>query len=128
MAVNNANLVSIFLDGTKVAVATSHDFDLTKETIEVTSKDSNGIAQYQGGKQDGTVSVEGYVDPSAGNYSRIFGLLKSGSVSFKVEDTTTAGGSYTGSAIVTNVNRAGENDSPESFSAEMQITGDVTES
>jgi len=59
MAVNNANLISIFLQGPnatsyeKVAVATSHDFDLTKETIEVTSKDSGGVAELSPGTPPG---------------------------------------------------------------------------
>lgn len=129
MAANNSNLISVFLDGTKVAVATSHDLDLSQETIEVTSKDDGGVAQYIPGKQDGTVSIEGHVDPSAGNYSRIFGLLKASStVSFKVEDTTSPGNTYTGTGILTNVNRSGENDSVESFSAELQKTGSITES
>jgi TP901-1 family phage major tail protein len=134
MAVNNANLISIFLQGPnatsyeKVAVATSHDFDLTKETIEVTSKDSGGVAEYQSGKQDGTLSVEGYVDPSKGNYSRLFNLIKGSKVvKFRVSDGVSTNFRYVGDAIVTNLNRAGENDSPESFSAELQITGDVTE-
>lgn len=135
MAINNANLISVFIQEPsktsyeKVAVATSHDLDLSQETIEVTSKDSSGVAEYIPGKQDGTVSVEGHVDPDKGNYSRLFTSFKNKeTVKLRVSSGRSTYERYEADAILTNVNRSGENDSVESFSAEFQITGGVSES
>jgi predicted secreted protein len=124
MAVNNANIISLFLSGTKAAVATSHELSLSQDTIEVTSKDSSGKAEYLPGKRDGTISIEGFVDPNANEFADIFNLYGS-TVSFEYNDSNKK---YTGNAIVTELTRSGENDSPETFSASLQITGFVTES
>jgi len=72
MAVNNANVISLFLDGTKVAVATSHTLSFERETIETTSKDDGTTATFIPGKKTATVSVEGYVDPAASNEAETF--------------------------------------------------------
>jgi TP901-1 family phage major tail protein len=132
MAVNNANVVGLFVkpDGassfSKVAVATSTELSLSQDTIEVTSKDSSGKAEYIPGKKDGTISVEGFVDPSNDEFSNFFGYLNS-TLRVKVSDQVSGNQEYEGDAIVTELTRSGENDSPETFSASLQLTGFINE-
>lgn len=129
MAVNNANVISLYIDGTKVAVANSHTLSFEKETIEVTNKDSNGFAEFISGKFSGTASIEGFVDDeSSYNFDDLFSVLKkTPSVSFKYTDETVGNKRYEGQCILTSLERSGGNDEAESFSAEMQITGEPTQ-
>lgn len=129
MSVNNASTIAFFIDGTKVAVATSHTLTFEKETIEVTSKDDGKFAQFISGQFSGTASIEGFVDDEASqNFDDIFDLLKKTSLlDFKYTDETVGNKRYEGKCILTSLERSGGVNEAENFSAEMQISGEPTQ-
>jgi len=129
MAVNNANVISLFLDGTKVAVATSHTLSFERETIETTSKDDGTTATFIPGKKTATVSVEGYVDPSASqNFDDLYTLYDADNTfSFKYTDQVVGNKRYEGTCFFTSLERSGGQNEAETFSGELQITGSVSQ-
>jgi len=129
MAVNNANVISLFLDGTKVAVATSHTLSFERETIETTSKDDGTTATFLPGKKTATVSVEGYVDPnSSQNFDDLYSLYDNDTTfSFKYTDEVVGNKRYEGTCFFTSLERSGGQNEAETFSGELQITGSVSQ-
>lgn len=125
MSVNNASVISLFMDGTKVAVATTHELSFEKETIETTNKDSGGWAEFISGKKSVTVSVEGFVDPDAQqNFDGLYTLFEQdASFTWKYTDEVVGNKRYEGSAIFTSLSRSGGTEEAETFSGEIQVTG-----
>jgi predicted secreted protein len=128
MAVRNANVISLFLDGSKVAVVTSNTFSLERETIETTSKDDGTDATFIPGKKSATLSVEGYVDPAATqNFDSLYDLYEADNTfSFRFTDNVSGNQEYTGTCFFTSLERSGGQNEAETFSGELQITGSVT--
>lgn len=125
MAVNNGTALSLYIDGTKVAVCTTHTLTFEKETIEVTSKDSGGWAEFISGKKSATASAEGFVDPdSSHNFDELYDIITSDSnVTFKYTDEVVGNYRYEGNLLITSLERSSEFESAESFSVEFQVTG-----
>ena len=88
-------------------------------TMGVSSK------QYVGGLKDGTIPLEGPWDPTVDSYLEgILGLIKD--FEYGPQGNTAAQVKYSGTAILTSYEVATGVDDAGTWSAEMQITGDVT--
>jgi hypothetical protein len=129
MAVNNANVVTLSLGGNNVAVVTSNTFSLERETIETTSKSDGTTATFIPGKKTSTLSVEGYVDPSFSSkteegFNDLYTKYDNDTTfSFTFTDGTKT---YSGNCFFTSLERSGGQNEAETFSGELQITGDIT--
>jgi predicted secreted protein len=128
MAVNNASTISLFLGGSRVAVATSHTLSFERETIETTSKADGTTATFIPGKKSSTVSVEGYVDPAKSeNFDELYDLYDNDSTfTFTYTDNVVGNNRYEGTCFFTSLERSGGQNEAETFSGELQITGSVS--
>lgn len=128
MSINNANVISIYLDGTAVAHATSDGLSLSKEVIETTNKGSGGDFDGISGKKSGTLSIEGFVDPAVNqSFDDLYDLFRQDAVfAWKYTDETVGNSRYEGNAIFTSLERSGGSDEAETFTGEIQIVGTPT--
>jgi len=100
------------------------DFPLTADTAEVTTF-GDASKEYIGGLKDATISISGSWDATAdGVLAGIIGLT--GSFQYGPAGTTGGNIKYTGEAICTSYNVTAPVGDKVSFSAEFQVTGDVT--
>jgi hypothetical protein len=100
------------------------DFPLTADTAEVTTF-GDASKEYIGGLKDATISISGSWDATAdGVLAGIIGLT--GSFQYGPAGTTGGNIKYTGECICTSYNVTAPVGDKVSFSAEFQVTGDVT--
>ena len=100
------------------------DFPLTADTAEVTTF-GDASKEYIGGLKDATISISGSWDATAdGVLAGIIGLA--GSFEYGPAGSTGGNIKYTGEAICTSYNVTAPVGDKVSFSAEFQVTGDVT--
>ena len=100
------------------------DFPLTADTAEVTTF-GDASKEYIGGLKDATISISGSWDATAdGVLAGIVGLA--GSFQYGPAGTTGGNIKYTGECICTSYNVTAPVGDKVSFSAEFQVTGDVT--
>ena len=100
------------------------DFPLTADTAEVTTF-GDASKEYIGGLKDATISISGSWDATAdGILAGIIGLA--GSFEYGPAGSTGGNIKYTGEAICTSYNVTAPVGDKVSFSAEFQVTGDVT--
>jgi len=100
------------------------DFPLTADTAEVTTF-GDASKEYIGGLKDATISISGSWDATAdGVLAGIIGLA--GSFQYGPAGTTGGNIKYTGECICTSYNVTAPVGDKVSFSAEFQVTGDVT--
>ena len=133
----NGTLISIYKDvsGTpvKIANATSHSIDISKDMIDVTNKDSAGAKEFIAGEYGYTLNVEGIFEED--------GSVGAGALSWKdVITDLTAGTSVTivmtsnvsgdlklsGAAFFSNLNLSAPNNDKATFTATIQGTGALT--
>ena len=131
----NGTLIAIYKDVsgtlTKIANATSSDFDLTKDMIDVTNKDSGGYKEYLAGEADWTLTCEGIFEEDAGGTGIswkdvVTDLLAGTSVTVVMTSNVSGDLKLSGSAFFSNLTLSAPNNDAATFSASIQGTGALT--
>jgi len=132
MAKQNGTDFIIVIDGNPVAAGLSNDVDLSMETIEVTSKDSEGYSEFIGGKRSATMSFEFLDDIGAAGSALEFSdllTLWQNRTEFEVRfSEETSGNKYLISrGYLTSISRSAPLEDVLSGSGSIQLTGRVME-
>jgi len=131
----NGTLIAIYKDVagtlTKIANATSNDFDITKDMIDVTNKDSGGYKEFLAGEAGWTLSCEGIFEEDGGvtgiSWSDIITDLMAGtSVTVAMTSQVSGDIKLSGSAFFSNLTMSAPNNDATTFSASLQGTGALT--
>lgn len=115
--------------GTSVFTGTlSSTFEYSVDTIETTTKDSNGHKEKIAGEDSGTFSVSALYDP-AGTYNLtdIFAAAKAKAAVTVVMGGTTAGDeTITSSCVITSVSWGASKNEAATVDASFETTGEIT--
>jgi TP901-1 family phage major tail protein len=133
----NGTLISIYKDvsGTlkKIANATSHSFDISKDMIDVTSKDSAGAKEFIAGEYGWTMNVEAIFedDASVGASQQSFkdlatDLLAGTILTVVISTNVTGDEKYTGSAYFMSLALSAPNNDKATWTGQLQGTGALT--
>ena len=133
----NGTLISIYKDvsGTlkKIANATSHSFDISKDMIDVTSKDSAGAKEFIAGEYGWTMNVEAIFedDASVGASQQSFkdlatDLLAGTILTVVITTNVTGDEKYTGSAYFMSLSLSAPNNDKATWTGQLQGTGALT--
>jgi len=124
----NGTLISIYKDVagtlTKIANATSHSIDISKDMIDVTNKDSAGAKEFIAGEY-------GYTDASVSTQGQSFkdlltDLLAGTSVTVVMTTNSTGDQKMTGSAFFSSLSLSAPNNDKATFTGTLQGTGALT--
>ena len=130
MAVFNATLLGVYVEGTLVAAAQDVSVSMSVETIDVTTKESGGYRELLGGLRSATFSVNGLVDyTEATNESTAdlaTRLLARTEVTLKFSTEVTGDQSVSAEAICTSLELSGGTEDTATYSATFEATGTVT--
>lgn len=131
MAVQNGTNIVLKL-ATKLFVGeSSSNLNLASDMIETTSKSSTGSAKtYIPGEYGGTISASGLYDPASTDwgFTEAVAALKAGtSLTFLLGGVDSTDKYYTGSCYLTSVTLDNPQNDNSTWSAELQITGVVSE-
>lgn len=135
--ITNGTLIAIYKDvagsPVKIANATSNDFEITKDMIETTNKDSAGAKEYIAGEYGYTMSVEGMFEEDgsvgAGGISWkdiITDLLAGTSVTIVMTSNVTGDIKLSGAALFSNLSLSAPKNDVTTFTASIQGTGALT--
>jgi predicted secreted protein len=135
--ITNGTLIAIYKEVsgtlTKIANATSNDFEITKDMIESTNKDSAGWKEFIVGEGGFTMSVEGLFEEDgsvgAGGLSWkdvITDLLAGTSVTIVMTSNVTGDLKLSGSAFFSNLSLSAPKNDVTTFTASIQGTGVLT--
>jgi len=132
MAVQDGSDIMISLNGSAVVNATtSQNLDVTVDMIETTTKDSSGIKTFIAGEQGSTFGIEGKLDPAAAySVTELLAAIKAKaalSCTYGEGVKTSGGRILTFSALLSNYSETGGQNAEATWSASLQITGDITE-
>ena len=133
----NGTLISIYKDvsGTlkKIANATSNSFDISKDMIDVTSKDSAGAKEFIAGEYGWTMNVEAIFedDASVGASQQSFkdlatDLLAGTILTVVITTNVTGDEKYTGSAYFMSLSLSAPNNDKATWTGQLQGTGALT--
>jgi predicted secreted protein len=133
----NGTLISIYKDvsGTlkKIANATSNSLDISKDMIDVTSKDSAGAKEFIAGEYGYTLNVEAiFEDDSsvgAGQISYkdlVIDLLAGTLVTIVMTSNVTGDEKYTGSAFFSSLSLSAPNNDKATWTGTLQGSGALT--
>jgi len=120
----NGTLISIYKDVagtlTKIANATSHSIDISKDMIDVTNKDSAGAKEFIAGEYGYTLNVEGIFEEDAS--------VSTQGTSVTVVMTTNSSGDQklTGAAFFSSLSLSAPNNDKATFTGTLQGTGALT--
>lgn len=130
MAVKNGDDILISVAGTTIGATISADKSLTKDMIDVTTKDSNKNKEYIAGEGDGTATFEGKYDPNTSgySYSQLFSAYDNGTEVAVIFGLNQVGDTaYSFQALVSDLSIAGPKNEASTFNGTLQKTGDITE-
>ncbi|NBQ47721.1 MAG: hypothetical protein EBU33_04605 [Sphingobacteriia bacterium] len=133
----NGTLISIYKDVSgslkKIANATSHSFDVSKDMIDVTSKDSAGAKEFIAGEYGYTLNVEAIFedDASVGATQQSFkdlaaDLLAGTLLTIVISTNVTGDEKYTGSAFFTTLSLSAPNNDKATWTGTLQGSGALT--
>jgi predicted secreted protein len=133
----NGTLIAIYKDVagtlTKIANATSNDFDITKDMLDITNKDSAGWKEYLVGLGGWTMKIDGMFEEDAsvgaGGQSWkdiITDMLAGTSVTVVMTSSVTGDQKLSGSAFFSNMTLAAPLNAVSTFSASLQGNGALT--
>lgn len=128
--VNNGTLTGIYVAGTLVSKGTSHSISIGQDTFDITSKDSNGWKEIKQGLRNWSLSGEfKFAEDSAYGLTDFFALLNA-RTSLVVKFTTNVSGDkyYSGTTIVTSIEKSSDMEDAESYSISLEGTGALVES
>lgn len=131
----NGTLIAIYKDVsgtlTKIANATSNDFDVTKDMIDVTNKDSAGWKEFIVGEGGWTMNIDGMFEEDGGvstiSWKDIYTDLAAGTAITAVMTSAVSGDiKLSGSAFFSNLTLSAPNNDVTTFTASLQGTGALT--
>jgi predicted secreted protein len=133
----NGTLISIYKDvsGTlkKIANATSNSLDISKDMIDVTSKDSAGAKEFLAGEYGYTLNVEAIFEDDnsvgAGQVSYkdlVTDLLAGTLVTIVMTSNVTGDEKYTGSAFFMSLSLSAPNNDKATWTGTLQGSGALT--
>jgi predicted secreted protein len=133
----NGTLISIYKDvsGTlkKIANATSNSLDISKDMIDVTSKDSAGAKEFIAGEYGYTLNVEAIFedDQSVGasqiSYKDLVTDLLAGTLlTIVMSSNVTGDEKYTGSAFFSSLSLSAPNNDKATWTGTLQGSGALT--
>jgi predicted secreted protein len=131
----NGTLIAIYKDVsgtlTKIANATSNDFDVTKDMIDVTNKDSAGWKEFIVGEGGWTMNIDGMFEEDGGvsqiSWKDIYTDLAAGTAITAVMTSQVSGDiKLSGSAFFSNLTLSAPNNDVTTFTASLQGTGALT--
>lgn len=133
----NGTLISIYKDVSgslkKIANATSHSFDVSKDMIDVTSKDSAGAKEFIAGEYGYTLNVEAIFEDDASvgatqqSFKDLATDLLAGTLLTIVISTNVAGDEkYTGTAFFTSLSLTAPNNDKATWTGTLQGSGALT--
>ena len=133
----NGTLISIYKDVSgslkKIANATSHSIDISKDMIDVTSKDSAGAKEFIAGEYGYTLNVEAIFedDASVGASQQSFkdlatDLLAGTLLTIVMSTNVTGDEKYTGSAFFKSLSLSAPNNDKASWTGTLQGSGALT--
>jgi predicted secreted protein len=133
----NGTLISIYKDvsGTlkKIANATSNSLDISKDMIDVTSKDSAGAKEFIAGEYGYTLNVEAIFedDSSVGagqvSYKDLVTDLLAGTLlTIVMTSNVTGDEKYTGSAFFSSLSLSAPNNDKATWTGTLQGSGALT--
>jgi len=128
MAVNNASDVLLKIGGTAVDATTNQDFEWVIDMLDATTKDSSGHKEYIAGEDGGTLSIEGKLDESDTLTADDLITTAQAKAAVAFIHGRTAGGAKTisGNCFISNVRISSPQNAPQTWTASMQITGNIT--
>lgn len=130
MAKINATDIGVYIDGTLIGAATSGEFSLSSNMIDVSSKDSAGNSEFLPGQRSGTISVEGLVtdDDADYNQSDLFAAqIARTQLTIKYGVNTTGKKRFSAAGYITSLSQSAGMEDVATFSAEFQLTGAIIE-
>jgi len=133
----NGTLISIYKDvsGTlkKIANATSNSIDISKDMIDVTSKDSAGAKEFIAGEYGYTLNVEAIFedDASVGASQQSFkdlatDLLAGTLLTIVMSSNVTGDEKYSGTAFFTSLSLSAPNNDKATWTGTLQGSGALT--
>ena len=129
MAVNNGSDVLLKLSGTTVDATTSQEFNWDVDMLDATTKDSDKHKEYIAGEDGGTISIEGKLDETDTNTAMALLTTSQAKVAVAFVHGRTAVGAktITGNCLLSNVKISSPQNGVQTWSASMQITGNITQ-
>ena len=133
----NGTLISIYKDVAgslkKIANATSHSIDISKDMIDVTSKDSAGAKEFIAGEYGYTLNVEAIFedDASVGASQQSFkdlatDLLAGTLLTIVMSSNVTGDEKYSGTAFFTSLSLSAPNNDKATWTGTLQGSGALT--
>jgi predicted secreted protein len=133
----NGTLISIYKDvsGTlkKIANATSNSLDISKDMIDVTSKDSAGAKEFIAGEYGYTLNVEAIFEDDASvgasqiSYKDLVTDLLAGTLlTIVMTSNVTGDEKYTGSAFFSSLSLSAPNNDKATWTGTLQGSGALT--
>ena len=130
MAVRSGTVILLKLATSTVDSTVSKNIDFSRDMIDVTTKDSTGLAkEFIPGEKGATIGVEGKWAETTSNYSmqELFDAFDGGtSLAFIFGGQTTGDMVYTGSGYISAFSNAAPKNAEATWSATITVTGAVT--
>ena len=127
MATFNGSSLLIQVDGNAIAHTTTASLTMDAATIDVSSKDSGGDAEFIAGQKSATLDFEGLTDFSSTGY----GLDDLFTIWYNREEIgwtfeQTAGSGFSGLGYITSLTLDGPMEDVSTFSGTIQVTAGIT--
>lgn len=129
MAVFNGTNLGVYIGGTIIAAAQDVSLSLAMETIDVTTKDSDGWRELLAGLRSGTMSVSGLIDYNSTNKDTLdlwTAFSNRDALTLKFDDTA-GGAEFSASGYLTSLEQSGGTEDTATFSATFELTGVITQ-
>ena len=128
-AVQNGTDVGIYVGATLIALGTSHDFEVTMETRDASSKDSAGWKESCEAQRSWSLSGEFLFSEAASfGFDDLFALYNTrASATVKISTGTAGDKEYGGDAFLTSLSKSMPNEDSASFSVSFEGTGVLAE-
>lgn len=133
MAIFNGTELGVYIADTLIAAAQSCSMSLTGDTIEITTNDSAGWAEFLAGKRSGTLSCDGlidFLDASNKDVTDLWGAFEnrtSLTLKFSKANETTGELSFAASGFLTSLELSGSTEDTATYSASFQLTGVIAD-
>jgi hypothetical protein len=125
MAAQNGTAVNLYVGSTLVASGKSNSFNLSRATIDVSNKTSNGWKEQIYGQGSGSFDFEGIFEESGTwGFDEAYAALTAKTVlTVKSASTTTGDKYYSGSCLITSLKSTAPMEDASTWSATFELTG-----
>jgi predicted secreted protein len=133
MAIFNGTELGVYIDSTLIAAAQSCSVSLSGDTIEITTNDSAGWAEFLAGKRSGTMSCDGLIDmldASNKDVTDLWGAFEARTaltLKFGKANETTGEISIGATGFLTSLELSGSTEDTATYSASFQLSGVIAD-